>query len=70
MSGEQNHGKSWDADSMIRNAKALQRVVKELGGESPNLSRRTGGANGIEVQRTNYSSWAGFWRFPIYCRSL
>ena len=30
MSGEQNHGKSWDADTMIRNAKALQRVVKEL----------------------------------------
>ena len=33
------------------------------------LPHRTGGANGIEVQRTNYSSWAGFWRFPIYCRS-
>ncbi len=30
MSGEQNPGESWDADSMIRNAKALQRVVKEL----------------------------------------
>ena len=30
MAGKQNHGKSWDADSMIRNAKALQRVVKEL----------------------------------------
>lgn len=27
---EQNHGKSWNADLMIRNAKALQRVVKEL----------------------------------------
>lgn len=30
MSGEQNHEESWDADSMIRNAKSLQRVVKEL----------------------------------------
>lgn len=27
---EQNHGKSWNADLMIGNAKALQRVVKEL----------------------------------------
>ncbi len=27
---EQNHGKSWNADLMIMNAKALQRVVKEL----------------------------------------
>ncbi len=27
---EQNHGKSWNANSMIKNAKALQRVVKEL----------------------------------------
>ena len=25
--GEQNFGESWDADVMIRNAKALQRVV-------------------------------------------
>ena len=30
MPGEQNPGKSWNADSMIKNAKALQRVVKEL----------------------------------------
>lgn len=30
MPSEQNHKKSWNADSMIRNAKALQRVVKEL----------------------------------------
>lgn len=30
MSGEQNHGESWDADVMIENAKSLQRVVKEL----------------------------------------
>ena len=30
MSGEQNPGEIWDADSMIENAKALQRVVKEL----------------------------------------
>ena len=29
MSGEQNHGKNWDADVMIENAKSLQRVVKE-----------------------------------------
>ena len=35
MSGKQNHGKSWDADSMIRNAKALQRVVKELEKNKP-----------------------------------
>ena len=27
---EQNHRISWPADLMIRNAKALQRVVKEL----------------------------------------
>ena len=30
MAGKQNHGERWDADAMIRNAKALQRVVKEL----------------------------------------
>lgn len=30
MAGKQNHGDRWDASSMIRNAKALQRVVKEL----------------------------------------
>ena len=30
MSGEQNPGAIWDVDSMIENAKALQRVVKEL----------------------------------------
>ena len=30
MPGKQNRGKSWAADLMIRNAKALQRVVKEL----------------------------------------
>ena len=32
MSGEQNPGEIWETDSMImiRNAKALQRVVKEL----------------------------------------
>ena len=38
MSGKQNHGKSWDADSMIRNAKALQRVVKELEKNKPTPS--------------------------------
>ena len=38
MSGKQNHGKSWDADSMIRNAKALQRVVKELEKNKPKPS--------------------------------
>ena len=27
---EQNHRENWNADSMIKNAKALQRVVKEL----------------------------------------
>ena len=30
MAGKQNHGERWNADSMIKNAKALQRVVKEL----------------------------------------
>ena len=38
MSGKQNPGKSWDADTMIRNAKALQRVVKELGKNRPKPS--------------------------------
>ena len=44
MSGEQNHGKSWDADSMImiRNAKALQRVVKELEKNKPKPSPSDG----------------------------
>ncbi len=35
---EQNHRISWDADSMIRNAKALQRVVKELEKNRPKPS--------------------------------
>ena len=39
---EQNHGKSWDADSMIRNAKALQRVVKELEKNKPEPSDEWG----------------------------
>ena len=30
MAGKQNHRINWNADSMIENAKALQRVVKEL----------------------------------------
>ena len=30
MAGKQNHGINWNADTMIENAKALQRVVKEL----------------------------------------
>ena len=38
MSGEQNPGEIWDADSMIRNAKALQRVVKELEKNRPKSS--------------------------------
>ena len=69
MAGKQNHGKSWNADAMIKNAKALQRVVKELKKNKPKPSLSDGWANGIEVQRTNYSSEASFWRFPIYCRS-
>ncbi len=35
MAGKQNHGERWDADAMIRNAKALQRVVKELEKNKP-----------------------------------
>ena len=38
MPGKQNHGKVWDADSMIENAKALQRVVKELEKSKPSPS--------------------------------
>ena len=39
---EQNHGKSWAADVMIRNAKALQRVVKELEKNRPKPSPSDG----------------------------
>ena len=42
MSGKQNHGESWDADSMIKNAKALQRVVKELEKNKPKPSPSDG----------------------------
>ena len=35
---EQNHGESWNANSMIKNAKALQRVVKELEKNKPKPS--------------------------------
>ena len=42
MPGKQNHGKIWNADSMIENAKALQSVVKELEKDKskPSLSDR------------------------------
>ena len=42
MSGEQNHKKIWNADSMIENAKALQRVVKELEKNKPKPSPSDG----------------------------
>ena len=42
MSGKQNPGKSWNADAMIRNAKALQRVVKELEKNKPKPSLSDG----------------------------
>ena len=35
---EQNHGESWNANSMIKNAKSLQRVVKELEKNKPKPS--------------------------------
>lgn len=40
MSGEQNPGEIWETDSMImiRNAKSLQRVVKELENNKPESS--------------------------------
>ena len=38
MAGKQNHGINWNADSMIKNAKALQRVVKELEKNRPKPS--------------------------------
>ena len=42
MAGKQNHGERWDADAMIRNAKALQRVVKELEKNKPKPSPSDG----------------------------
>ena len=42
MAGKQNHGERWDTDSMIRNAKALQRVVKELEKNKPKPSPSDG----------------------------
>ena len=42
MSGEQNPGERWDADAMIKNAKALQRVVKELEKNKPKPSLSDG----------------------------
>ena len=42
MAGKQNHGEHWDADAMIRNAKALQRVVKELEKNKPKPSPSDG----------------------------
>ena len=42
MSGKQNPGEIWDADTMIRNAKALQRVVKELEKNKPKPSLSNG----------------------------
>ena len=42
MAGKQNPGKRWNADSMIKNAKALQRVVKELEKNKPKPSPSDG----------------------------
>ncbi len=42
MAGKQNYGERWDADSMIKNAKALQRVVKELEKNKPKPSPSDG----------------------------
>jgi len=42
MAGKQNHGERWDADAMIRNAKALQRVVEELEKNKPKPSLSDG----------------------------
>ena len=42
MAGKQNHGELGDADAMIRNAKALQRVVEELEKNKPKPSLSDG----------------------------
>ena len=42
MAGKQNHEERWDADAMIKNAKALQRVVKELEKNKPKPSLSDG----------------------------
>ena len=72
MAGKQNHGERWDADAMIKNAKALraERVVKELEKNKPKPSLSDGWGKwdrGTEDQLLFRR--AGFWRFPIYCRS-
>ncbi len=58
MSDKNNGCASCDADSMIENAKSLQRVVKELE------------KNGYEAGQSDYGLFRGmFWRVQFYYRS-